>query len=115
MLPVINLDAEFALNSVVDEYARLDVHLIVLSVPVSLKSDGHAIPTVGVDVAKTVTAHLDDALGHDVWLLVQMDVVLVRVVEGAHGTEVGDLLKTKLLGHRLECLHEHFIKINYLV
>ena len=107
MLSIINLNAEFALDSVMEEDTRLDVHLVILIVPVGLEGDGDTIPAVGVDVTQAVAAALDNALGHHVGLLVQVDVVLVGVVERADGADVCDLLKTNLLGHRLESLQEH--------
>ena len=86
MLAVIDLNIELALHSVVDQNAYLDVHVIVLVIPMGLEGDGDAIPAVRICVAQAVTADLDNALGHDVRLLVQVDVMLIGVVEGAHCT-----------------------------
>ena len=107
MLPVINLNIEFILDRVMHQHASLDAEVVILVIPVRLECDWDTVPTVRVDVTQTVTAHLDDAFGHDVWLLVQVDVVLVWVVEGAHGAHGCDLLHPHLLGHLLEDLKEH--------
>ena len=81
MLSVVNLDIELVFNSVMHQDARLDAELVVFVVPVRLERDWDTIPTVGIDVAQTVTANLDDALSHDVRLLVQVQVMLIWVVE----------------------------------
>ena len=70
VLAVIDLDSEFGLNGVVDEHASLDVHAVVFVVPVSLECDWHTIPAVSINMAKSVTADLDDALGENVRLLI---------------------------------------------
>ena len=85
VLAVIDFDIEFVLNSVVHEDTSLDADVVVLVIPMGLESDRHTIPTIWVNVTKAVTAHLDDSLGHDVRFLVQVDMVLVGIVEGAHG------------------------------
>ena len=109
VLAVVDLNVKFVLDGVMDEHARLDVHLVVLVVPVRLECDRHAVPPVGVDVAQALAANLDDALGHHVRLLVQVNVVLVGVVEVAHGAHRGNLLQTHLLRHLLEHLQHHFL------
>ena len=86
VLPVVDLDIEFVLDGVVHQNARLDAKLVVLVIPVRFERDWDAIPAIWVDVAQTVTANLDNALGHHVRLLVQVKMVLVRVVESTHGT-----------------------------
>ena len=89
MLSVIDLDIELAFDGIVDQNASLDVHVVVFVIPVRLESDWDTIPSVWIDVAETIAANLDDALGHDMRLLVQVNVVLIRVVEGTHGTDRG--------------------------
>ena len=80
VLPVIDLDVELVLDGVVDEHARLHAHLVVLVVPVRLERDGHSVPAVRVDVAKSLAADLDDALGEHVGLL--LEVVVMELVFG---------------------------------
>ena len=87
MFPVIDFNAEFTLNGVVHEYARFDVHLVVLVVPVRLERDRHSVPALRIGMAQSVTTDLDYALGHHVRLLVQVNVVLVGVVKGANGAD----------------------------
>ena len=85
VLPVVNLDIEFAFDGIVDKDARLDVHIVVLVVPMCLESDRNAIPAVRVSMSESVATDLNDALGHNMRLLIQVDVVLVGVVEAADG------------------------------
>ena len=107
MLPVIDLHIELTLHRIMDQNTGFDVHVVVLVVPVRLEGDRHAVPPVRVNVTKPVAANLDDALGHDVRLLVEVDVVLVGVVKGAQGAHRGKLVDAHLFGHRLEGLKEH--------
>ena len=81
MLSVINVDVEFALNRIVHLNASAHIKLTNLCVPVSLESNRHAFPAVRVNVSQSVSAHLDDALGQNVGLLIQVHVVLPGVVE----------------------------------
>ena len=85
MLSIVDLDIEFAFYRVMDEHARLDVHIVVLVVPVRLERDRHSVPALRIGMAQSVTTDLDYALGHHVRLLVQVNVVLVGVVKGANG------------------------------
>ena len=87
MLPVVDLDIELVLDGVMHQNASLDAELVILVVPVRLERDWDTVPAVGIDVAQSVAANLDDALSHDVRLLVQVQVVLVWVVERAHCTD----------------------------
>ena len=89
MFPIIDLNVEFVFEGVMDQHARLDVHLVQFVIPVRLESDWDTIPSVWIDVAEAIATNLDDALGHDMRLLVQVNVVLIRVVEGTHGTDRG--------------------------
>ena len=108
VLPIIDLNVEFILDGIVHQHASPDVHLVILILPVSLECDWHAIPTVWIDVTKAVAAALNDALSHNMWLLIQVNVVLIRVVERSHGSDRRDLLHAYLLGHLLEDLQHHF-------
>ena len=92
MLSIINLDGELALDGIVHQNAGLDIHVVILVVPVSLKGDGNTIPTLSINMAQSITADLDNTLGHHVRLLIQMDVMLVGIVEVANGTNGDDLL-----------------------
>ena len=67
-----------------DQHAGLDIHVLVLVVPMRLKSDGHAVPPIRVNVAQSVADDSDDAFGQHVRLLVQMHMALSRVVESPH-------------------------------
>ena len=87
VFPIIDFNVELVLDSIMDQHTRLDVHLVVLVVPVRLEGDGNAVPPVWIDMPQSVTAHLDDALCHHVRLLIQVHVVLVWVVERAHGAQ----------------------------
>ena len=87
MLPVVDLDIELVLDGVMHQNASLDTELVILVVPMRLERDWDTVPAVGIDVAQPVAANLDDALGHDVRLLVQVQVVLVWVVERARCTD----------------------------
>ena len=49
-------------------HASLYADLVVLTIPVGLIRDGHAVPPVWVDGAESVTYAPDDALGEDVGL-----------------------------------------------
>jgi hypothetical protein len=103
LLLVVNVNAEFTLNGIVNKNARLHIKFVVLVVPVRLESDRHALPPVGVRLAQTVAAQPDDALGQDVGLLVQVHVVLAGVVEGAQGqaltVDAGETLGLKEVLH----------------
>lgn len=81
VLFVVNVDAEFALHSIMHQYARLDVKVVVFIVPVRLESNWHTIPSVGVNLAQTLSATLDAAFCKHVRLLLKMQVVLSRIVK----------------------------------
>ena len=68
MLAVIDVNVEFALESVVDEDAGLHANLIVLRVPIRLVRDGHTVPSVMVHMAQSLTDAPDDSLGEHVRL-----------------------------------------------
>ncbi len=63
VFPVIDLDIEFAFNSIVDQNASLDVHVVVLVIPVGFESHRDTVPAVRVGMAQSVPADFDDALG----------------------------------------------------
>ena len=81
LFAIVNVNVELALDRLVNVHAGGDVHVAVLGHPVRLERDGHPVPPVRVDLAQTVPAHADDSLGQHVGLLVQVNVVLVRVVK----------------------------------
>ena len=110
VLLVINLNVEFILDGVVHQHAGPDVHLVIFTIPVCLECDWHAIPSVRVNVTKAVATALNDAFGHDMWLLIQVNVVLIRVVERSHSSNRRNLLNACLLGHLLEDLQHHFLQ-----
>ena len=67
-LSIINFTVELSLYSIMNEDACLDISDAILIVPASLEGHWHAVPAVVVDVAKSVSAHLDNALGQDMRL-----------------------------------------------
>ena len=67
-----------------DQNASLDVELILFIIPVCLESDWDTIPSLWVDVAKSISSNFNNSLGEHVWFLLQMDMVLVWVVETSY-------------------------------
>lgn len=70
VLPIVDIDVELSLNSVVDKDTRLDIHVVIFVIPMSLKSDGDTIPPVWIDVSQTIADNIDYTPCKDVWLLV---------------------------------------------
>ena len=68
MLPVVDVDAEFAFKGVMHVDASLDTDLVGLTVPVGLVRDGNAIPAVWVQGSESGTDTSNDTLGKDMWL-----------------------------------------------
>ena len=98
-------------NIVACQEKIIDADVVIFVVPMSLEGDRYSIPSLWVNVTQTVSTDLDNTLGHDVGLLVEMDVVLVWVVEATHGSDsnwCGKLLETLWSRHLLECLQHHF-------
>ena len=108
VLLVINLNVEFILDGVVHQHTGPDVHLVIFIIPVGLECDWHAIPSVRINVTEAIAAALNNAFGHNMRLLIQVNVVLIWVVERSHGTNRRNLLYAYLLGHLLEDLQHHF-------
>ena len=81
---IVNVHVELAFNRIVHKDTGTQVVVVVLIVPVRLEGDRYAVPTVWVDVAEAVTAAPDDTFREDVRLLLQVHVVRVGVVKGAH-------------------------------
>ena len=102
MLSVINLNGELTFDCVMDQHTSLDILFVILVVPVRFECDRNTIPALWVNMAKAITADLNNALGHDVRLLIQVDMVLIWVVEGAHGANRANLLHANVLWHALE-------------
>ncbi len=44
------------------QHTGLNVDVVILTVPVGLEGNWHTVPSLGVEVAQTVTHTLDDAL-----------------------------------------------------
>mmetsp|Transcript_54305 Transcript_54305/g.100330 ORF Transcript_54305/g.100330 Transcript_54305/m.100330 type:complete len:102 (+) Transcript_54305:28-333(+) len=84
-LTVIDVNTEFSLKGVMNEYAGPEVCRSVLSIPVSFEGDRHSVPSVWIDVSESVSYSLDHSFGDQMWLLVQMVMVVSRVVEESHG------------------------------
>ena len=68
-LSVVDIDVELALEGVVDKDAGLDVNGVILAVPVGLEGNWHAVPSLRVAVAESITNGLDDSLDKNVGLL----------------------------------------------
>ena len=67
-----------------NEDASSEAVLLLLVVPVSSERDWNTVPSVGINVAKSISAASDDALDQDMWLLLQMQMVLIWVIEITH-------------------------------
>ena len=67
-LSVIDINVEFSLERIVNKDACLNVDHVILAVPVGLEGNWHAVPSVGISMAQTITHALDDTLSKDVWL-----------------------------------------------
>ena len=80
-LPIINVQIELPLQSIVNHNARLYVDIATLTVPMSLKSNWHPIPPLRINVPQPVPTTLYKSLNYNVRLLLQVNVVLVRVVK----------------------------------
>jgi hypothetical protein len=87
VLAVVDVDAELSFDRVMYQDASFNIELVVLTVPVGLESNRHAIPSVGVDVSQTIATHSDHTLCEHMRFLVEVDVVLARVVE-SHSREL---------------------------
>ena len=61
VLPVVNINVEFPLDSVVHQDTSLNVHIVIFIVPVSLERDRYAVPSVWINVSQTVSYHTNDA------------------------------------------------------
>ena len=84
-LPVVDVDVELALNGVVHEDAGSEAVFVVFIVPVGLVCDGYTVPAVGVNMSEAFSTDTDNALGQNVGLLVEMEVVGSRVIESSDG------------------------------
>eukprot|EP00356_Strombidium_inclinatum_P002479 CAMPEP_0170479510 /NCGR_PEP_ID=MMETSP0208-20121228/720_1 /TAXON_ID=197538 /ORGANISM="Strombidium inclinatum, Strain S3" /LENGTH=133 /DNA_ID=CAMNT_0010751913 /DNA_START=20 /DNA_END=418 /DNA_ORIENTATION=- len=82
---LVDVDVEFSLQGIVDQHAGADVDVVGLRVPGRLVGDGHTVPSVGVDLAKSLSYASDHSLGEHVGLLLHVMVVAVGVVESSKG------------------------------
>ena len=113
---IINLDIEFILNGIMDKDTSSNTEVTLLIIPVSLESDWNSIPSLWVDMSQSLTTALNDSLGQHMWLLVQMVVVLVWIVETSLGSHVDQtILHSNTSLHCLEAIRQHFpnLIINY--
>ena len=62
VLPVVNINVEFSLDNIVNQYASLYADLVVIRVPVSLVGDWDTFPSVWVHLSKSLSNHLDNSL-----------------------------------------------------
>lgn len=83
VFPVVDLDVEFVFECVVDQHARLNVHLVEFVVPVRAEGYRDAVPALRVRMSQPITDYLDYALRQNMRLLLQVNVVLVGVVKRA--------------------------------
>ena len=81
---IVNVYVEFTFDSVVNHNASPNVVVIILVIPVGLERDWNTIPSVRVDVTKSITATTDDSFGQNMWLLLQVYVVSIWVVKCSH-------------------------------
>ena len=68
MLSIINIDVELTFEGVVDKDASLDVYLIIIRLPVSFICDWYTVPTIWINMTKSLSATSDDSLSEDMWL-----------------------------------------------
>ena len=68
MLSIINIDVEFTFDGIVNKDASLDVYLIIFRLPVSFICNWYTVPTVWINMTKSLSATSDDSLGEDMWL-----------------------------------------------
>jgi len=68
VLPVIDVDAELPLKGIVNEHARPDVDLVVLTVPVGLEGHWYSVPPVRVDVSQSCSHAFHHSLRNDMGL-----------------------------------------------
>ena len=69
---IININTELSLNGIVDENAGSNTDLIILSFPVCLEGDWNSIPSVSIDLPKSLSTSLDHSLSDEVGLLLQV-------------------------------------------
>ena len=112
MLAIINFDTEFAFNSIVDKDASFNIQLVVLVIPVRFECNWYTLPSVWIDVTKSVSSHFNDSLCHYMWLLIQVMMVLVWIVEASH-SGCRELVQMDLSLHCLEAGQHFFSLINY--
>ena len=85
---VIDVNIEFSFNRVMNQNTSFDIHIVVLVIPVSLECNGHSVPSIRVDMSKSVTYYVDYAPSENMRLLVQVNVVLVWIVKETEGLSV---------------------------
>ena len=68
MLSIINIDIELTFEGVVDKDASLNVYLIVFRLPVSFICNWYTVPTIWINMTKSLSATSDDSLSEDMWL-----------------------------------------------
>ena len=68
-LPVVNVDAEFALKGIMHMDARLDTDFVALSVPVGLVRDGDALPALWVYSSESSTDASNNTFCKNMWLI----------------------------------------------
>ena len=68
MLSIINIDVEFTFDGVMDKDASLNVYLIVFRLPVSFICNWYTVPTIWINMTKSLSATSDDSLSEDMWL-----------------------------------------------
>ena len=83
VFPVVDINIEFSLDGVMNQYASLYADLVILRVPVGLVGHWHTFPSVWIHLSQSLTYNLDNSLSQDVWFLVQMMMVGIWVVESS--------------------------------
>ena len=85
VFPVINIKVELSFQSFVNMNTSLNANFIIFRIPVSLISYWNSLPSIRVYSSKSFTYASNDSLSENVWLLIQMMVVSVWVVESSSG------------------------------
>ena len=68
MLPIIDFNVELTFDGVVDKDASFDVYLIIFRLPVSFICNWNTVPTIVINMSKSLSTKSDDSLSEDMWL-----------------------------------------------
>ena len=65
---IIDVKIEFPFNCVVNQDTEANIEFVGFRVPMRFESDRHAVPSLGIDMAKSITATLDKSFDDNVGL-----------------------------------------------